>query len=63
MGDPLAASRSNELIASAYQLPILSGLVNLLAWRRRRVEVAIPRAPLSAEERQRLAHLMKEGAG
>jgi cytochrome c-type biogenesis protein CcmH len=44
-------------------LLLAGGLAILLAWRRRRRDVAVPPAPLSAEERQRLAHLMKEGAG
>jgi cytochrome c-type biogenesis protein CcmH len=44
-------------------LLLAGGLAILLAWRRRRRDVAVPPAPLSAEERQRLARLMKEGAG
>ena len=44
-------------------LLLAGGLALLLAWRRRRSTVAVPPAPLSADERQRLARLMKEGTG
>jgi cytochrome c-type biogenesis protein CcmH len=44
-------------------LLLAGGLAILLAWRRRRANVALPTAPLSADERQRLARLMKEGSG
>jgi cytochrome c-type biogenesis protein CcmH len=44
-------------------LLLAGGLAIFLAWRRRRRDVAVPPAPLSAEERRRLARLMKEGTG
>jgi cytochrome c-type biogenesis protein CcmH len=44
-------------------LLLAGGLAILVAWRRRGAKLAVPPAPLSADERQRLARLMKEGTG